>query len=96
MATTPQGISRVLKNAGFKMSHEYRGRITWMDTEGFKVKQDYEKNIFIQYVFRTAGFGRLDDVVSKIKTEEKAVKFLQSRGYSVEQGEFGWIVRKGN
>jgi hypothetical protein len=94
MATTPQAISRVLKNAGFKISKQYRGRICYMNTEGFQVHRDWQKNIVVNYVFRTAGFGRLDDVVAKMKTEKQAVEFLQSRGYIVEQGQFGWNVAK--
>ena len=94
MATTPQAISRVLWNAGFIISREYKGRIAWMHTEGFQVRKDWRKNVVVNYVFRTAGFGRVDDVVKKIKLEKSAVAYLQSRGYSVEKGEFGWNVTK--
>lgn len=95
MATTPQAISRVLYNAGFIISRQYKGRITWMHTEGFQVQRDWRKNVVFTYVFRTAGSaGRVDDVVKKIKLEKAAVASLQSRGYSVEKGEFGWNVTK--
>lgn len=94
MATTPQAISRVLWNAGFIISRQYKGRITWMHTEGFQVRRDWRKNVVVNYVFRTAGFTRNDDVSKLIEQEKTAVAYLQSRGYSVEQSEFGWVVTK--
>ena len=94
MATTPQGISRVLKNAGFQISHDYKGRITYHHSEGFQVRRDWRKEVVINYVFRTHGFSRVDSVTKKMEVEKSAVAFLESRGYSVEKGEFGWNIRK--
>lgn len=94
MATTPQAISRVLKKAGYEISRKYKGKVTYMNTEGFQIQRNWRNEIVINYVFRTAGFSRIDNVTKKMELETAAVFFLHQRGYRVEKGEFGWNVTK--
>ena len=94
MATTPQAISRVLRNADYTMSREYMGRICYMSTEGYYVRRDWRGNVYFAYTFRTGSSSRLNKVIELMEKEQEAVKFLQSRGYTVEKGERGWNVTK--
>ena len=89
-------VSRILNAAGIKKSASYKGRITYMASEGFEVTTDWKGNIVVAYRQRTASLVSFADFKPTRDAAMATIEtLLTSKGYIVAAGERGeFIVTK--
>jgi len=93
--TNAQSVSRALKAAGIKKSESYRGRITYMSSEGFQVSTDVRRNITVTYRQRTASLISFADFKPTYEAAMANIEnVLTAKGYTVTADKYNFIVTK--
>lgn len=97
--TTPQAISKILKNAEFKMSVVRNGRVASYRLPGVHVQKDYMGRVVVCVAHKESWneSQRMESRSAKLATRASVIEFLQSRGYSIQESDVypdGIIVSK--
>ncbi len=97
--TTPQAISKIIKNAGFQMSKVRNGRVASYRLEGVYVEKDYMGRVTVNFAQKESwnDSQRTANRSAQSATKASVIDFLKSSGYTVEPSDVyssGIIVTK--
>lgn len=84
--TNPQSISRIIKNAGFKMSQVRKGRIASYRLEGVYVQKDYMGRVVVSVATKESWNEeqRAEAKAARLNIQQSVNELLNLKGYTLE------------
>ena len=97
--TTPQAVSKMLKNAEFKMSVVRNGRVASYRLPGVYVRKDYMGRVVVCVAGKESWNEeqRIESMAARLSTRASVIEFLASKGYATQDSDVypeGIIVSK--
>jgi hypothetical protein len=82
---TPQAISKIIKNAGFKMSQVRNGRVASYRHEGVFVEKDYLGRVTVRVAQKESWNDgqRSESKAVRLATQSSVAELLKSKGYTL-------------